>query len=71
MGQRVIGIDPGAKRLRLVGGGMVAYDHLILAVGARNRILPVKGAELALYLRTLDEAAALKERLSEEGRVWS
>ncbi len=38
----------------------------MLAVGARNRQLPVKGADLdgVLYLRSLDEAVVLKERLN-------
>jgi 3-phenylpropionate/trans-cinnamate dioxygenase ferredoxin reductase subunit len=38
---------------------------LILAVGARNRPLPVVGAQHALPLRTLDEAVTLKQRLAE------
>jgi 3-phenylpropionate/trans-cinnamate dioxygenase ferredoxin reductase subunit len=63
MGQRVITIDPHMKRLRLKSGAVIPYDRLILAVGARNRPLPVKGAERALYLRTRDEADAIREQL--------
>jgi 3-phenylpropionate/trans-cinnamate dioxygenase ferredoxin reductase component len=63
MGQRVIAIDPPEKRLRLKSGAVIPYDRLILAVGARNRPLPVKGAERALYLRTQDEADAIREQL--------
>ena len=64
MGQRVITIDPHVKRLRLKSGAVIPYDHLILAVGARNRPLLVKGAQRVLYLRTLDEADAIRERLA-------
>ena len=65
LGDKVVQIDRGAKRVRLAGGGTAGYRHLILAVGARNRILPAMGAEHALYLRTLGEAASLKQRLAE------
>ena len=51
------------KRLRLKSGAVIPYDHLILAVGARNRALPLKGAERVLYLRTRDESDAIRERL--------
>ncbi len=40
-------------------------QHLILAVGARNRLLPAPGAEDVLYLRSLDEAVTLKQRIAE------
>ncbi len=56
MGQRVVTVDPQMQRLRLKSGAVIPYDHLILAVGARNRPLPVKGAERALYLRNQAEA---------------
>jgi 3-phenylpropionate/trans-cinnamate dioxygenase ferredoxin reductase subunit len=42
------------------------YDALVLAVGARNRMLPVKGAELdgVRYLRTDAEAVEIRQRLA-------
>lgn len=42
------------------------YDALVLAVGARNRMLPVKGAELdgIRYLRTDAEAVEIQQRLA-------
>jgi 3-phenylpropionate/trans-cinnamate dioxygenase ferredoxin reductase subunit len=64
MGQRVVTIDPHMKRLRLKSGAVIPYEYLILAVGARNRPLPVKGAERALYLRTRDEADTIREQLA-------
>ncbi|HEV2201355.1 MAG TPA: FAD-dependent oxidoreductase [Bryobacteraceae bacterium] len=63
MGQRAAAIEPGMQRIRLQSGASIPYDHLILAVGARNRPLPVKGAERVLYLRTRDEADTVRERL--------
>jgi 3-phenylpropionate/trans-cinnamate dioxygenase ferredoxin reductase subunit len=51
--------------VHLAGGGTIAYEQLILAVGARNRPLPVPGAENLLYLRSLDEAITLRQRLAE------
>ena len=58
-------IERAAQRVHLAAGGNIAYAQLILAVGARNRPLPVPGAEHALYLRSLDEAVTLKQRLAE------
>ena len=65
LGDRVIEINRGAKLVHLAGGGTVGYAQLILAVGARNRTLPAPGVEHALFLRTLDEAVTLKQRLAE------
>jgi 3-phenylpropionate/trans-cinnamate dioxygenase ferredoxin reductase subunit len=63
LGDAVAAIDRAGKRVVLASGGTVAYSHLILAVGARNRPLPVKGGGHALYLRSLDEAASLREKI--------
>ncbi|HSR08587.1 MAG TPA: FAD-dependent oxidoreductase [Bryobacteraceae bacterium] len=65
LGDRVAEINRGARLVHLGGGGTVAYEQLILAVGARNRLLPVPGAENVLYLRSLDEAVTLRQRLAE------
>ncbi len=69
LGDRATEINRGGKRIHLAGGGSLAYDHLILAVGARNRTLPVDGREQVVYLRTLDEAETLKQRLTEASSV--
>ena len=69
LGERVTLIDRQAKAVQLASGGHLPYDYLVLAVGARNRPLPVRGAERALFLRTLDEARALRERLAEVNSV--
>src|SRR5439155_14162080 len=67
VGARVVDIDRHERRLRLASGRLVPFDALVLSVGARNRSLPVDGAELdgVLYLRTLDESREVKARLQD------
>jgi 3-phenylpropionate/trans-cinnamate dioxygenase ferredoxin reductase subunit len=64
--RRVTAIDRLTRQVSLDSGSRLAYDKLVLAVGARNRLLPVPGANLenVLYLRTLDEAVTFKDRLA-------
>lgn len=68
---RVAAIDPGARSVTLGTGERLAYDHLVLAVGARNRLLPLPGADLdgVLYIRTLAETDALKPRLAQSQNI--
>jgi 3-phenylpropionate/trans-cinnamate dioxygenase ferredoxin reductase subunit len=64
-GESVAAIDRRERRLLLASGRDVAFDHLVVASGARNRPLAVPGAELdgVLGLRGLDDADALRQRL--------
>lgn len=63
---RIASIDRASRRVTLGNGDVLDYGHLILSVGARNRALPLAGAELdrVLYIRTLAETDALKPRLA-------
>jgi len=56
-------LDPGARKLE-AGGGLIAYDRLVIATGARARTLP-EGRRLGGVhtLRTLDDARALRRDL--------
>lgn len=65
-GEQASLIDRRARRLLLASGTTLAYDHLVLAVGARPRRLPIPGAELdgVMALRTLADATELRERLA-------
>jgi 3-phenylpropionate/trans-cinnamate dioxygenase ferredoxin reductase component len=58
-------IDRASRQVRLASARALPYEKLVLATGARNRLLTLPGAELdgVLYLRSLTEASALKERI--------
>ncbi|WP_211358938.1 NAD(P)/FAD-dependent oxidoreductase [Nesterenkonia populi] len=64
-------IDRAARRVRLSDGSDLDYTHMVLATGARNRSLPVVGAELigVQALRTFDDAAVLQTALSHAENV--
>jgi 3-phenylpropionate/trans-cinnamate dioxygenase ferredoxin reductase subunit len=61
MGERAVHIDHANRRVELASGGHVPYSHLVLATGARNRLLPLERE--VCYLRTREEAIGLRERL--------
>ena len=58
-------IDRAAKKLVLASGAFLDYGHLVLATGARNRLLDIPNANLVdvRYLRILDESEALRRRM--------
>src|SRR5471030_2835194 len=68
---RAVAIDRGARRLLLASGAVLEYGHLVLATGARNRLLDIPNANLAdvRYLRTLDESEALRRQIAPGQRV--
>jgi len=68
---RVARIDRAAKTVVLKSGEALAYDHVILATGARARPLPVPGADLAgvLVLRTAADAEHLKATIGPGKRL--
>jgi 3-phenylpropionate/trans-cinnamate dioxygenase ferredoxin reductase subunit len=59
-------IDRAVRRLVLESGSSLDYGHLVLATGARNRLLDIPNATLAdvRYLRILDESEALRQRIA-------
>jgi 3-phenylpropionate/trans-cinnamate dioxygenase ferredoxin reductase subunit len=71
MAGRAVSIDRVARRLLLTSGSFLDYGHLVLATGARNRLLDIPNANLpdVLYLRTLDESEALRQRIALRQRV--
>ena len=68
---RASAIDRVNKQVTLEDGEKITYDRLILTTGGRARTLPVPGADLpgALTLRTLADAEALGERLTQGRRI--
>jgi len=63
---RAASIDRSARKLSLASGGSLDYGHLVLATGARNRLLDIPNANLdgVRYLRTLDDSEALRHRIA-------
>jgi 3-phenylpropionate/trans-cinnamate dioxygenase ferredoxin reductase subunit len=63
---KIAAIEPENRRVRLGSGEMLQYDHLVLAIGARNRLIQIGGTDLdgVFYLRTLAEVDALRPRLA-------
>jgi 3-phenylpropionate/trans-cinnamate dioxygenase ferredoxin reductase subunit len=61
---RAVAINRSARELVCASGASRGYKHLVLATGARNRLLdiPNAGLEDVLYLRSLDESEALRQR---------
>jgi 3-phenylpropionate/trans-cinnamate dioxygenase ferredoxin reductase subunit len=71
LGTAAESIDLAAASVRLSGGQAIGYDHLVLALGSRHRVLPIEGTDLdgVVSLRTLDEADDLRARLERARRV--
>jgi 3-phenylpropionate/trans-cinnamate dioxygenase ferredoxin reductase subunit len=68
---RAVAIDRGARELTCASGASRPYEHLVLATGARNRLIdiPNAGLEDVLYLRMLDESEGLRRRFGAGQRV--
>ncbi|MYE11251.1 MAG: ferredoxin reductase, partial [Gammaproteobacteria bacterium] len=71
MAVRAAGIDRDAKTVVLEDGGKVPYDKLLLATGARPRILDIPGAGLpgVHYLRTIADSDAIKADMAPGKRL--
>jgi 3-phenylpropionate/trans-cinnamate dioxygenase ferredoxin reductase subunit len=69
-GTQVFAFDVLEREVTLRGGETLPYGKLLLATGSAPRQLPIDGAELrgVHYLRTLDDARALREKLAGGGR---
>jgi 3-phenylpropionate/trans-cinnamate dioxygenase ferredoxin reductase subunit len=68
---RAVAVDRAARKITLHSGAALDYGHLVLATGARNRLLDIPNANLEAvrYLRTLDESEALRHLLKPGLRV--
>jgi NADPH-dependent 2,4-dienoyl-CoA reductase/sulfur reductase-like enzyme len=69
LGTPVEALEPDARRVVLADGTALDYDKLLLTVGGQARRLPIHGGDLALYLRTLEDARAIRARLAGAPRV--
>lgn len=71
LGTRVTAIDRARRSVTLSDGEALTYDHLILALGARARRIPLPGLDLGgvLELRTAADADLLKAALGPGRRL--
>jgi 3-phenylpropionate/trans-cinnamate dioxygenase ferredoxin reductase subunit len=62
---RIDAIDRANKSLRLAGDEALAFDTLVIATGARPRVMDVPGVDLdgVHYLRTIADVTAIREQL--------
>lgn len=65
LGARAAAIERVSRRVHLSDGEALAYDHLVLATGARNRRPPVPGLDGAavVELRSLADARRIVSRI--------
>jgi NADPH-dependent 2,4-dienoyl-CoA reductase/sulfur reductase-like enzyme len=71
LGRTVVAIDRAARAVSLSDGEAIAYDRLVLATGSTIRVLPGLEPERpgVHYLRTLDDALALRTALASAKRI--
>jgi 3-phenylpropionate/trans-cinnamate dioxygenase ferredoxin reductase subunit len=68
---RAVAIDRELRKLKLASGSLLDYGHLVLATGARNRLIDIPNANLAnvRYLRILDDSEDLRRRMAASQHV--
>ncbi|RTE93960.1 FAD-dependent oxidoreductase [Bradyrhizobium sp. LVM 105] len=68
---RAASIDRAGRKVHLASGETLGYGHLVLATGARNRLLDLPNANLpdVKYLRILDESEALRQIMPSKTRA--
>jgi len=68
---RAVTIDRASRKLKLASGAAFDYGHLVLATGARNRLLDIPNANLpdVRYLRILDDSEDLRKRIASSNHV--
>jgi NADPH-dependent 2,4-dienoyl-CoA reductase/sulfur reductase-like enzyme len=67
-GCTAVGLDTGARKVRLADGSDVSFDGLIIATGTACRKLPNQ-PDWVYELRTLDDALRLRPELTEGRRL--
>jgi 3-phenylpropionate/trans-cinnamate dioxygenase ferredoxin reductase subunit len=69
LGRTAVDMNPSLKEVALDDGARLRYDRLLLATGAEPRRLTIPRSELdgVLYLRSLQDSDALRERLDGGG----
>jgi 3-phenylpropionate/trans-cinnamate dioxygenase ferredoxin reductase subunit len=69
LGTRAVGLDPRERVLELADGQTIGFEAALIATGARNRSIPVPGADRdgVLQLRTLADAQAIRRLAARVG----
>jgi 3-phenylpropionate/trans-cinnamate dioxygenase ferredoxin reductase component len=65
----VASIDRSARMVATSDGRKLRYDKLLLATGAKPRLLSVDGADGVVYLRNFEDAVALRNRFQTGRRI--
>jgi len=68
---RAVSIDRVGHKVLLASGATLPYGHLVLATGARNRLLDLPNANLpdVRYLRILDDSESLRQIMPSKTRA--
>jgi 3-phenylpropionate/trans-cinnamate dioxygenase ferredoxin reductase component len=71
LGRRAVRIDAAARQVELADGEMLAYDRLLLCLGAESRRLPCPGVTLpgVHYLRGLKDVGPIQAGIKPQSRV--
>ncbi len=71
LGRIALSLDTSSRELALDDGEQLRYHRLLLATGARPRRLTIPGGDLdgVLYLRSVQDSDALRERLDRGGAM--
>jgi 3-phenylpropionate/trans-cinnamate dioxygenase ferredoxin reductase subunit len=71
LGRTAETLDTARRELQLEGGERLRYDRLLLATGAEPRRLSIPGSDLdgVLYLRSVEDSDALRERFRQSRSV--
>ena len=69
LGVRATRLDLATRTVALSDGSAIGYDQLLLATGVRPRVLPDLAGDGVCYLRTIADAAALRDRIGAAGHV--
>jgi 3-phenylpropionate/trans-cinnamate dioxygenase ferredoxin reductase component len=71
LGRMAVRLDSARREVALDDGERLSYDRLLLTTGARARRLAIPGGDLdgVLYLRSVEDCDALRERLDRGGTV--
>ncbi|WSQ06600.1 FAD-dependent oxidoreductase [Streptomyces sp. NBC_01231] len=64
LGRAAAGADLAERAVKLAGGTRIRFDDLVVAIGARARPSPWGQPPGVHVLRTLNDAAALRDSLS-------